>query len=323
MKRCVMAGPGRSVLEEVPIPNIAADEVLVKMKYCGVCRSEHDAWREAAPGRLLGHEPVGTVARLGEQVTGFAVGDRVSGLSHPALAEYVVFKAEHTVKIPDEISDEDAMAEPLACLVSAIDKLPLCGFMRPSAVVGCGFMGLGAISLMKMKSAGPIIAVDVREEARENALRYGADEVYHPDEVPDKYLATWELGFDHGLPVVTEWAESEQALDQAGRMCAIGGVLGIGSFHSGGRRQVDLQLWNYKALRTISLHERDNARMVDCYRAAYALLASGRWDFLNLKHKVYRLDQFDLAQQEIITKPGGIIKGMIDCTRWEGKETAE
>ena len=63
--------------------------------------------------------------------------------------------------------------------------------------------------------------------------------------------------------------------------------------------------------------------MVDCYRAAYALLASGRWDFLNLKHKVYRLDQFDLAQQEIITKPGGIIKGMIDCTRWEGKETAE
>ena len=323
MKRCVMAGPGRSVLEEVPIPDIAADEVLVKMKYCGVCRSEHDAWREAAPGRLLGHEPVGTVARLGEQVTGFAVGDRVSGLSYPALAEYVVFKAEHTVKIPDEISDEDAMAEPLACLVSAIDKLPLRGFMRPSAVVGCGFMGLGAISLMKMKSAGPIIAVDVREEARENALRYGADEVYYFDEVFDKYLATWELGFDHGLPVVTEWAESEQALDQAGRMCAIGGVLGIGSFHSGGRRQVDLQLWNYKALRTISLHERDNARMVDCYRAAYALLASGRWDFLNLKHKVYRLDQFDLAQQEIITKPGGIIKGMIDCTRWEGKETAE
>lgn len=316
MKRNVMAGPGRSVLEDVPVPDIRPDELLVKIKYCGVCRSEHDAWKEAQAGRLFGHEPVGTVARVGAEVTGFQAGDRVSGLSYPAMAEYVVFKASRTVKIPDELSDEDAMAEPLACLVSAISKLPLGQYMQPVAVVGCGFMGLGAVSLLKLKSAGPIIAVDVRAQARENALKLGADEAWHPDDLPPHYLATWDRGCEGGFPVVTEWAESNQALDLAGRMTAIGGTLGIGSYHSGGPRQVDMQLWNYKALTAISLHERDMDRMVECYRQAYGLLASGRWPFMGLAHKIYRLDQFDLAQEEIITKPGGFIKGIIDCTSW-------
>lgn len=317
MKRVVMAGPAHSVLEDVPVPAIAADEILVKMKYCGVCRSEHDAWKDAWPGRLLGHEPVGTVAQLGQEVTGFTVGERVSGLSHPAMAEYVVFKARHTVKVPDSISDEDAMAEPLACLVSAISKLPLGEFAQPVGVVGCGFMGLGAISLLKMKNAGPIIAVDVRKEARDNALNMGADEAYHPDEVPNRYLATWDNNMAGGLRVVTEWAENEQALDLAGRMCMIDGTLGIGSYHSGARRQVDMQLWNYKALTAISLHERNMERMVECYQIAYALLDSKRWNFVNLPHKIYRLDQFDQAQRDIVDKPGGIVKGLIDCTQWE------
>lgn len=76
-------------------------------------------------------------------------------------------------------------------------------------------------------------------------------------------------------------------------------------------------MWNYKVLKAVSLHERNMDRMVDCYRKIYALLAFGAWPFTNLKHKIYRLDKFDLAQEEIIIKLGGIIKGLIDCTLWE------
>ena len=317
MKQLVMAGPGRSRLEEVPVPDIREDEILVKMKYCGVCRSEHDAWKEAKPGQRFGHEPVGTVARVGAGVSGFAPGDRVSGLAHPALAEYVVFKAAHTVRVPENIPDEDATAEPLSCLVSAISKLPLHTYAEPVAVVGCGYMGLGAVSLLKLKASGPIIAVDPRPEARENALRLGADEAWHPDNVPAEYLATWENGCSGGLRVVSEWAESREALDLAGKMTAIDGTLGIGAYHTGGPRLVDLQLWNYKAITAISLHERKQDYQTVCCRQAFDLLASGRWNFMNLRHKVYRLDQFDLAHQEIITKPDGLIKGLIDCTKWE------
>ena len=317
MKRLVMAGPGRSVLEDAPVPDIGEDEILVRMKYCGVCRSEHDAWREARAGQRFGHEPVGTVERVGARVTGFAPGERVSGLASPALAEYVVFKARHTVKVPDGVADEDAAAEPLSCLISAIAKLPLSAFAEPVGVVGCGYMGLGAISLLRLKAAGPVVAVDVRPEALLNARRFGADETYLPHEVPEKYLATWENGCAGGLRVVTEWAETAESLDLAGRMTAIDGTLGIGAYHTGGPRAVDMQLWNYKALWAVSLHERKQDYQTRCCEQAFELLASGRWPFKGLNQKVYRLDQFDLAQEEIATKPGGLVKGLVDCTQWK------
>ena len=230
MKRAVMKGPKQTVLEVVPVPSIAPDEILVRMKYCGVCRSEHDAWKEAWDGRLLGHEPVGVIEKVGCAITNFVMGDKVSGLSHPTLAEYVVFKEKYTVKIPDELSVEDAMGGPLACLVSVISKLPLSEFAEKVAVVGCGFMGLWAISLHKMKNTVSIIAVDVREEARQNALEMGDDEAYHPNEVPSLYPATWENGCEGGLPIMTEWTENEQELDLAGRMTRTDGVLSIGSY---------------------------------------------------------------------------------------------
>ncbi len=317
MKQHYMVGPGRSALRDVPVPVPGGDEILVRMKYCGVCRSEHDAWREAMPGQRFGHEPMGVVERVGAGVTGFAPGDRVSGLLSPALAEYVLMPARYTVKVPDNIADEDATAEPLSCLVSAISRLPLAAFNDPVGVVGCGYMGLGAISLLKLKAAGPVVAVDVRPQALENARRLGADETYLPHEVPQKYLATWDRGCAGGLRVVTEWAESDESLALAARMTAIDGTLGIGAYHTGGNRSVDMQFLNYKAIAAVSLHERKADYQTRCCEAALAMLSSGRWAFRGLTHKAYRLDQFDLAQREIIDKPGGFIKGLIDCTKWE------
>lgn len=320
MKQLVMSGPGQSKLVDAPIPEIKADEILVKMKYCGVCRSEHDAWKEAQAGKRFGHEPVGVVDKVGQAVTGFKPGDRVSGLASPALAEYVVFNAAHTVHVPDGLDDEDATAEPLSCLVSAVLRLPLKPYGEPAAVVGCGYMGLGALSLMRMRMAGPIIAVDKRLEALEAALKFGATEVYLPEEVPQRYLATWENGCKGGLPVVTEWAESNEALNLAARMTMIDGTLGVGAYHTGGMRNIDMQLWNFKAIMVNSLHERKAGYQTTCCEQALTMLAEGSWKFTGLKHKIYRLDQFDLAQQEIITKPGGIVKGLIDCTKWAGSE---
>ncbi|MHC1785726.1 MAG: alcohol dehydrogenase catalytic domain-containing protein [Christensenellales bacterium] len=316
MKQQVMVGPRTSQLLDVPVPAVGRGEILVKMKYCGVCRSEHDSWREAKPGQRFGHEPVGVVAGLGADVRGFQIGERVSGLAYPALAEYVVFAAAHTVHVPENLPDEDAVAEPLSCLVSAVKKLPPVQPGTPAAVVGCGYMGLGALSLLKLRGDTRVIAVDPRPEALENARRLGADETYLPHQVPKQYLATWDNGCKGGLNVVCEWAESDESLHLAACMTAIDGTLGIGAYHTGGRRSVDMQLWNYKAITAISLHERKPDYQTLCAQEAFDLLSSGAWQFKGLKSKIYRLDQFDLAQDEIMTKPDGLIKGVIDCSKW-------
>ena len=211
----------------------------------------------------MGHEPVGTVEKVGAAVEGFKPGDRVSGWAYPALAEYVAFKAANTVKIPDAISDEDATVEPLACVVSAINKLPKEAFLKPVAVIGCGYMGLAALSLLKLRGADTIIAVDTSEQARQNARKLGAVEAYHPSEVPARYLATWDSGCEGGFHVVSEWTGNRRRwiwpADGGGGRHAGRGRLPRGRPAAGGHAAVELQ-----GHHMINPHERRMDYMAQC-----------------------------------------------------------
>lgn len=316
MKKMVMAGPKQSRLIDVPVPEITNRQVLVKVKYCGVCMSEHYDWTVAQPGRTFGHEPFGTVAAVGKDVQDFREGQRVSGLALDALAEYLVFEEEKLVHVPDTVADEDATVEPLSCLVSAASKLPVRVPGDAVAVVGAGYMGLGMISLFQLKGAGRIIAVDTREEALQNARRFGATEAYLPHQLPKEYLAPMHDIWHGGVDVVTEWGETNESLRIAGEMTRIDGILGIGAYHTGGNRSVDMQLWNVKAITAMSVHERKDAFQMYCCQKAMEMLASGQWHFKNLQPRVYSLNEFDQAHTDLETKPGNMIKALVDCTRW-------
>ncbi len=125
MKKLIMDGPKKSILIDVPMPVPAGNQVLVKLKYCGICMSEHHDWAVAQKGRVFGHEPMGVVEKVGKDVTGFKPGDRVTGLGLEAFAEYLLFTPDKLVHVPDNVKDEDATAEPLSCLISAASKVPL------------------------------------------------------------------------------------------------------------------------------------------------------------------------------------------------------
>ena len=80
MKALLLRGPGKLVLEEVPIPEISDDEVLVEVKYCGICGADLKGVAEAIlipPGTYLGHEFSGVLSKVGKSVEGWKVGDRV------------------------------------------------------------------------------------------------------------------------------------------------------------------------------------------------------------------------------------------------------
>ena len=82
------AGPGVT-LEEVPVPRIGPGELLIRIEKTAICGTdvhiyEWNSWarKTIAPPQILGHEFVGTIAEIGEGVTGFALGERVSGEGH-------------------------------------------------------------------------------------------------------------------------------------------------------------------------------------------------------------------------------------------------
>lgn len=327
MKKIIMEGPKKSKVIDVDIPKITPDQLLVKLTYTGLCHSECYPWSVAKAGDSFGHEPVGIVADVGSNVKGFKIGDRVTGLGG-GYAEYIVMDPSLTIHVPDNLSDEDAVAEPLACLLSAASRMPIDTPGDPAAVVGAGYMGLGMISLLKLKGAGKIVAVDPREEARENALRFGATEVYAPEELPQEYLLNWDNWgkpdlsdpgkrtdiFNTGFARVVEFAGTESALRLAGDMVCAHGMLGIGGYHNDRERIVDFKLWNIKAIDANSLHERRMDYLVHCCKNALDLLASGAWDYKGVSTHIYDMKDFDQANHDMLNKPKGFIKALIRCS---------
>ena len=270
MKKMVAAGPRQTKIIEVPIPEINDDQMLVRVTLTGMCHSELYPWQTAKEGMTIGHESVGVVVKLGKNVTGFQVGDRVTGLGGGGYMEYIVTKPKKMAHVPDSLADEDAISEPLACILSAAMKLPIETVGDRIAVVGCGYMGLGAISLFKLMGYGDIIAIDKRPEALENAKRFGATETYLPEEIPPYYILTFEtMGkisltrdgdnfniLNGGIPTVMEFSGTEDGLRLAGDLVQGHGRLGIGGYHNDGMRSIDYKLWNFKAItmNTFSTH---------------------------------------------------------------------
>lgn len=207
--------------------------------------------------------------------------------------------------------------EPLVCLVSAVSKVKISVIGDKVAVVGCGYMGCGAISLLKMRGAH-VVAVDVKRESLDNALAYGADEVYLPDELPEKYYKATNDDRTTGFVLVMEWGETAESLDLAINMTRFCGQLAIDAYHTGGNRLVDVQQLNVKAIDCLSTHPREmDLNRMSCANAI-KLLAEG-WNYKNVPTKVYPITMFDAAQGELSEKFGTWMKAIVDWTKFEGE----
>jgi len=327
VRQIVMDGPRKSHVAEVDEPTITGDQIMVKVTYTGMCHSEWYPWSTAQTGDVFGHETVGVVAQTGANVQGFAVGDRVSGLGGGGYKEYIVMGPAKTVHVPDNVNDEDALAEPLACLLSIATKMPPAIPGDRVAVVGTGYMGLGMVSLFKTMGYGDIVAVDLREEARANALKFGATEAYHPNNMPNGYKLDWPaIGrpdltrdghaadiFNIGFQNVLEFAGTESALQLAGDMVCAHGRLGIGGYHNDGLRTIDFGLWNFKALTAVNCHERRIMWEADLSQRCMTMLSKGVWKFTGLAYHLYDMEEFDRANEEMEEYSDGFIKGLVRC----------
>jgi D-arabinose 1-dehydrogenase-like Zn-dependent alcohol dehydrogenase len=107
MRAAVIVEPRRVEIGNFERPEPRANQVLVRLEGCGVCASNIPPWEgkpwfsyPMQPG-ALGHEGWGRIEALGDEVTGFRVGDRVAMISNNAYAEYDVADAGAVVKLPD------------------------------------------------------------------------------------------------------------------------------------------------------------------------------------------------------------------------------
>ena len=195
-------------LTDVPEPDCPDDGAVIAVRATGICRSDWHAWRGHDPvplPNIPGHEFAGVVSRIGAQVTGFAVGDRVTvpfvngcgrcawcaagqaqvcpeqtqpGFTHPgSFAEQVAVRAAdfNLVRLPDDV--DFVTAASLGCrFATAYHALTAQGRLQAGewlAVLGCGGVGLSAV-MVGVTLGAHVIAVDPSPSARQRATELGA-----------------------------------------------------------------------------------------------------------------------------------------------------
>jgi threonine dehydrogenase-like Zn-dependent dehydrogenase len=255
---------------------------------------------------------MGEVVAARPEVTRLSEGDRVTGLFQGAYADVCLAKEAELLPVPDGVSEENALGEPLACLVNAQRRTPV-ELADQVAVIGLGYMGLGILQLLTLRGPSRIVAIDVREEARAAAMALGADESYHPSQLPDEYRLTnssdWDS--DRGFDVVVEGSGTQPGLTLAGEMVRAHGVLSILGYHQGGPRQVEVRMWNWKAIDVVNAHVRRLADLMESMRIGLELTAKGLIDLGALVTHRYSLDEVDRAYTDLQQKPPGFIKAVV------------
>lgn len=180
-------GPEVLFVEEAPVPQPGPGELLVRVAAVGVTLPVVRKVRESAEPVALGGEIAGEVVRAGDGVTGFAPGDRVTGLvfGH-GYADYALLHTAMASPVPDGASAVDAVALVRSGLVArgALDAArPAAG---ETALITAAASGVGhlAVRLAKLRGAGRVVGA-VSDPSKADFVRgLGADDVVHYD-APD------------------------------------------------------------------------------------------------------------------------------------------
>jgi threonine dehydrogenase-like Zn-dependent dehydrogenase len=176
-------------------------------------------------------------------------GTRVAAHVSDGYASETVVPAARTVILHRHCSLLDgALAEPVACVIGGLEMLSFREYQRV-ALVGTGFMGL--LALRYLTALGHrVLVIEPRASAREHAHQWGADAAIHPNDVDDRMRRT--------QPIVIEATGAAAGLNLASDLVGTDGTLGILGYHqsNGGARTVDMQGWNFRAVRVVNLHNR-------------------------------------------------------------------
>jgi L-iditol 2-dehydrogenase len=242
MKALVLTAYKNFEYQDFPLPVPGEDEVLIRVRACGICGSDIHGM-DGSSGRrippiIMGHEAAGVIEALGKDVKDWQVGERVTfdstiycgkcifclkgmqnlcenrkvlGVStpdfrqHGAFADYVVVPARVLYRLPDEVSFERAaMVEAISIAFHGVGRTPV--QINSSAVVmGTGMIGLLVVQALRLAGCGQIIAVDIDANKLKKAVEYGADLGLRSDEtdvVSEIKRLTGGLGADLAYEVV-------------------------------------------------------------------------------------------------------------------------
>jgi L-iditol 2-dehydrogenase len=242
MKALLLTAPSKLELVDFPDPKPAEDEVVVRVRACGICGSDIHGWDGSSgrrnPPLIMGHEASGEIIATGPRVSAWHPGDRVTfdstiycgtcrfcsagqvnlcehrrvvGVSpaeykqHGAFAERLAIPDRILYRLPERLSFEHAaMVEPVSIAVHAVQRTKIAAGST-AVVVGSGMIGLLVIQALRWAGAKNVVAIDLAENRLALARKLGATHAFSPDKsdvAAEVARITDGLGADTSFEVV-------------------------------------------------------------------------------------------------------------------------
>lgn len=305
--------PGKIKIEEIDIPRISPEEILVKVEAALTCGTDVKMYKrghpKAKPPMTLGHEFAGTIAELGGKASAkFEKGQRVAvansapcntcffcKIGKPNLCEHLVdtligfsvdgsfaeyirvpapIVRQNTYVMPETIPfEEAALLEPLACAINGNDAANI-SLGDTVAIIGSGPIGLVHLQLARLKGASKTIVTDLKTERLKIAAKLGADVVIDGSK-EDQISRVKELTNGLGADVVIEAVGLPQTWELAVKLTRKAGTtLFFGGCSSGATIALDTERMHYEDLTLKGIFHHTPQSV----RKAYNLISSGRFD---------------------------------------------
>ena len=310
-------------MTEAPKPQVGPNDVLIRIRKTAICGTDMHIWnwdewaRNTIPVPMhVGHEYVGEIVDMGQEVRGFAIGDRVSGEGHitcgfcrncragrrhlcrntvgvgvnraGAFAEYLVIPAFNAFKIPDDISDDLAsIFDPFGNATHTALSFNLVG--EDVLITGAGPIGIMAAAIARHVGARHIVITDINEYRLALARRMGASRAVNVErEDLGKVMAELRMteGFDVGLEmsgVPKAFGDMLRHMNHGGKIA----LLGIPPANMA----IDWNQVIFKGLEIKGIYGRE---MFETWYKMVAMLQSGL-DLSPIITHHYAVDQFEKA----------------------------
>lgn len=331
-------------IESVNLHEPKEDEVLVKIDYVGICGSDVDFYEHGRigdfivkPPFILGHETAGTVIRVGKNVDGLKIGDRValepgvtcgkcifctSGkynlcpdvafMATPpydgALQRYLSFPANMAFKLPDTVSTlEGALVEPLAVGLHAAKQGEV-ELGNSVVILGAGCIGLMTLLACKARGATQIIVTDVISNRLRFAKELGATHIIDSskEDVLERIL---ELTESQGVDAVFETAGAEPTIKQTPFLAKRGGTVVLV-----GLATKDAIEYNFMQVMTKELKIKSVFRYRNLYAVAIQAIANGNICIGEMVTHKYKFEDTKQGFDSVIKNKKDVVKAVIDLT---------
>jgi len=325
MKAAIYEGLDKMAVGETPTPVCDDSSVLVKIKTCAVCGSDirifHSGNTRVNPPQILGHEMSGEVVEVGKNVTMFKKGDRVAiGADVPCgecafckagignncqinyamgyqfaggFAEYVLLNQTvvnygPVTKVPDNVSyNEAALAEPLACVLNALELAPV-HLNDVVVLIGAGPIGMMLCEVARAMGASKVILINRSMPRLQIAREHGIADVYVCSGDEDSIQRVLDETGGLGADVIFTSCPSPQAQVDAINMAKNRGRVNFfgGLPKNASKVTLDTNIIHYKELFITGAH----GAMPIHHLKAVELIASGRIDVKKFITHTFSLD---------------------------------